>query len=490
MNRFVCVHGHFYQPPRENPWTGEVDEEISAQPYHDWNQRITAECYRPNGLGQPSNYSRMSFNFGPTLLSWLGANSPETYRSILEADRMSRSRFSGHGSALAQAYNHAILPLANRRDKVTQVAWGIRDFEFRFGRRPEGMWLPETAVDGDTLEVLAEQEIGFTVLAPSQAARVREPGEDWGDLDARGIDPREAYRVPLRSGSAISVFFYDGTLAHAVAFGELPRDGTEFARALLSRFRDDSDRELVHVATDGETYGHHFRQGDHALAGALDAIEASGFATLTNYGEHLERFPPRREAQIVPNTSWSCSHGITRWMDNCGCSAGRAASHPWRRPLREALDWLRDTLDPLYEAAASGVFRDPWAARDDSIEIVLDPSGESVLRFLDRHAIGPLSAEDRSTALGLLELQRNTLLMYTSCGWFFDDPAGLETRQVLRYAARALELAEEHLGGSLEPLFLRLLERVRSSLGERRDASELYRTLRAPLPPAAAVLPS
>jgi len=490
VNRFVCVHGHFYQPPRENPWTDEVDEEISAQPYHDWNQRITAECYRPNGLGQPSNYSRMSFNFGPTLLSWLGANSPETYRSILEADRMSRSRFSGHGSALAQAYNHAILPLANRRDKVTQVAWGIRDFEFRFGRRPEGMWLPETAVDGDTLEVLAEQGIGFTVLAPSQAARVREPGEDWGDLDARGIDPREAYRVPLRSGSAISVFFYDGTLAHAVAFGELPRDGTEFARALLPRFRDDSDRELVHVATDGETYGHHFRQGDHALAGALDAIEASGFATLTNYGEHLERFPPRREAQIVPNTSWSCSHGITRWMDDCGCSAGRAASHPWRRPLREALDWLRDTLDPLYEAAASGVFRDPWAARDDSIEIVLDPSGESVLRFLDRHAIGSLSAEDRSTALGLLELQRNTLLMYTSCGWFFDDPAGLETRQVLRYAARALELAEEHLGGSLEPLFLRLLERVRSSLGERRDASELYRTLRAPLPPAAAVLPS
>jgi alpha-amylase/alpha-mannosidase (GH57 family) len=490
VNRFVCVHGHFYQPPRENPWTDEVDEEISARPYHDWNQRITAECYRPNGLGQPSNYSRMSFNFGPTLLSWLGANSPETYRSILEADRMSRSRFSGHGSTLAQAYNHAILPLANRRDKVTQVAWGIRDFEFRFGRRPEGMWLPETAVDGDTLEVLAEQGIAFTILAPSQAARVREPGGDWRDIDARGIDPREPYRVPLRSGRAISVFFYDGTLAQGVAFGELARHGTELARALLSRFRDDSDPQLVHVATDGETYGHHVRGGDRALAGALDAIEVSGFAMLTNYGEHLARFLPRREAQIVPNTSWSCSHGIARWMDDCGCSAGRAASHPWRRPLREALDWLRDTLAPLYEAAASGVLRDPWAARDDSIEIVLDPSDESVLRFLDRHAIGPLSAEDRSTALGLLELQRNALLMYTSCGWFFDDPAGLETRQVLRYAARALELAEEHLGGSLEPLFLRLLERVRSSPGERRDASETYRTLRAPLPPVAAVLPS
>ena len=490
MNRFICVHGHFYQPPRENPWTDEVDEEVSAQPYHDWNQRITAECYRPNGLGQPSNYSRMSFNFGPTLLSWLDANSPETYRSILEADRVSRSRFSGHGSALAQAYNHAILPLANRRDKVTQVAWGIRDFEFRFGRLPGGMWLPETAVDDGTLEVLAESGIAFTILAPSQAARVRGPGGEWREVGAEGVDPREPYRVPLPSGRAISVFFYDGALANGVAFGNLARSGSALARALLERFGNSSEPQLVHVATDGETYGHHVAGGDRALGEALDAIEASGFAMLTNYGEHLARFPPRREAQIVPNTSWSCSHGIARWMDDCGCSAGRAASHPWRRPLREALDWLRDTLAPLYEAAASGVFRDPWAARDDSIEIVLDPSDESVLRFLDRHAIGPLSAEDRSTALGLLELQRNALLMYTSCGWFFDDPAGLETRQVLRYAARALELADEHLGGSLEPLFLRLLERVRSSLGERQDASELYRTLRAPLPPSAAVLPT
>ncbi|PYQ37225.1 MAG: hypothetical protein DMF55_01770 [Acidobacteria bacterium] len=490
MNRFVCVHGHFYQPPRENPWTGEVDEEVSAQPYHDWNERITAECYRGNGVGQPSNYSRMSFDFGPTLLSWLAASSPETYGSILEADRASRARFSGHGSALAQAYNHAILPLANRRDKMTQVAWGIRDFQFRFGRLPEGMWLPETAVDGDTLEVLAENGIAFTILAPSQAARVRETGGEWRDVDARGIDPREAYRIPLPSGRVITVFFYDGALAHAVAFGDLPRDGAELARGLLSRFRGDFDQELVHVATDGETYGHHFRGGDRALAEAFDAIEASGLATLTNYGEYLEKFLPRLEAQIVAGTSWSCSHGIARWSDDCGCSAGRSSSHPWRRPLREALDWLRDTLAPLYEAAGSGFFRDPWAARDDSIQIELDPSEESVGEFLDRHAIGPLSAEDRTAALGLLELQRNALLMYTSCGWFFDDPAGLETRQVLRYAARALELAEEHLGGSLEPLFLRLLERVRSSLGERRDASELYRTLRAPLPPSASVLPS
>jgi alpha-amylase/alpha-mannosidase (GH57 family) len=490
MNRFVCVHGHFYQPPRENPWTGEVDRELSALPYHDWNERITAECYAPNGAGSPSNYSRMSFNFGPTLLAWLETSSPETYRAVIEADRASRARFSGHGSAIAQAYNHAILPLANRRDKVTQVVWGIRDFEFRFGRRPEGMWLPETAVDDDTLEVLAERGIDFTVLAPSQAARIREPGGEWREVGAAGVDPREPYRIPLPSGRAIVVFFYDGVLGNAVAFGDLARSGSALARSLLSRFENSPEPQLVHVATDGETYGHHFRDGNRALTGALDAIEESGFARLTNYGEHLERFPPRREALVFSKTSWSCRHGVGRWTDDCGCSAGSSRSHPWRRPLREAVDWLRDTLAPLYEAAASDLLRDPWAARDDAIEIILDPSDESVERFFERHAIGVISPEERAMALGLLELQRNALLMYTSCGWFFDDPAGLETRQVLRYAARAVELAEEHLGGSIEPLFLRLLERVVSGLGERPDASQLYRTLRAPLPPSAAALPS
>ena len=486
MNRFVTVHGHFYQPPRENPWTGEVDEEASARPYHDWNERITAECYAPN----VQNYSRMSFNFGPTLSAWLEANAGETYRAILEADRASRDRFSGHGSAIAQAYNHAILPLANRRDKVTQIAWGIRDFEHRFGRRPEGMWLPETAVDDATLEALAAEGIAFTILAPSQAAAVREPSSGWMDVEGGGIDPREAYRVPLPSGRTVSVFFYDGGLSHGIAFGELVRGGDDFARALLSRLDGRSGPQLVHVATDGETYGHHFRGGERALAEALGQVEGSAYAQLTNYGEFLERFPPRFEARIVPNSSWSCAHGVGRWSDDCGCSTGGAVSHPWRRPLREALDWLRDTLAPLYSAAASGLFRDPWSARNDSIQLILDPSPGSVERFFDRNAVGPLSEEERASALGLLEVQRFTLLMYTSCGWFFDDPGGLETRQVLRYAARAVELAEEHLGGSIEPLFLRLLERVRSGSGNRPDASELYRTLRTPHSPSAAFLPS
>jgi len=486
VNRYVTVHGHFYQPPRENPWTGEVDEEVTARPYHDWNERITAECYAPNA----PNYARMSFNFGPTLLAWLEANAADTYEAILAADRASRERFSGHGSALAQAYNHAILPLAVGRDKTTQVAWGIRDFERRFGRRPEGMWLPETAVDDETLEVLAAEGIAFTVLAPSQAAAVREPSSRWIELDGGGIDPREPYRVPLPSGRTITVFFYDGGLSHGIAFGELARSGTDFARALLSRLDDRSGPQLVHVATDGETYGHHFRGADRALGEALARIESSGEARLTNYGEFLARFPPRLEARIVPRSSWSCAHGVGRWTDDCGCSAGAAVRHPWRRPLREALDWLRDTLAPLYSAAGAALFTDPWAARNDSIELFLDPSPASIDRFFERNSIGALSEDERSTGLGLLQLQRYAVLMYTSCGWFFDDPAGLETRQVLRYAARAVELAEEHLGGSIEPLFLRLLERVRSVSGDRPDASELYRNLRAPFTPSAAVLPS
>ncbi|HVE66899.1 MAG TPA: DUF3536 domain-containing protein, partial [Thermoanaerobaculia bacterium] len=263
----------------------------------------------------------------------------------------------------------------------------------------------------------------------------------------------------------------------------------DLARGLLSRFDDRHAPSLVHVATDGETDGHHVRGGDRALAEALDAIDGSGFARLTNYGEFLERFPPARETRIVPISSWSCAHGVDRWSGDCGCSAGGASRHPWRRPLREALDWLRETLAPVYEAEASRFFADPWTARNESIDIVLDPSAPSVDRFFERHAVRNLSEAERGAARDLLELQRNALLMYTSCGWFFDDPAGIETRQVLRYAARAVELARETLGGSLEPLFLTLLERVRPALDGAPDAAATYRTLRSPHVPVEAPLP-
>jgi alpha-amylase/alpha-mannosidase (GH57 family) len=336
------------------------------------------------------------------------------------------------------------------------------------------MWLPETAVDEATLEVLAAAGVAFTILSPHQGS---------------GVDSREPYRVPLPSGRDIAVFFYDGELSQAIAFGGLlGGGGRDLAGALLSRFDAGDAPSLVHVATDGETYGHHVRGGERALAEVLDAIDESGWARLTNYGEFLERFPPRRETRVVANSSWSCAHGVGRWSEDCGCSSVGASRHPWRRPLREALDWLRDALAPVYEAEAARFFHDPWAARNDSIEILLDPTPEGADRFFERHAVRRLSAAERDAALDLLELQRNALLMYTSCGWFFDDPAGLETRQVLRYAARAVELAEKRLGGSLEPLFLRLLERVRSDLGDRPDAAAIYRTLRDPHVPAEAAI--
>ena len=497
MTRFLCVHGHFYQPPRENPWTGEIDLQTSAHPFHDWNERITAECYGPNAalrlpnadglrVESPSNYSRMSFNFGPTLLAWLEGRAPEVYEAILAADKESRERFSGHGSALAQAYNHMILPLANRRDRQTQVLWGIRDFEHRFRRSPEGMWLPEAAVDLETLEVLAEHGIRFTILSPQQAARTREIGStDWGDVRYGRIDSRFSYETRLPSGNRIGLFFYDGPLSHAVAFGELERGGENLARRFAALFSEGAEPQLVHIATDGETYGHHHRYGDVALAAAFDAIESQGVARLTNYGEFLTKYPPAREVEILENTSWSCAHGVGRWTDDCSC---RTVPHPgwnqaWRAPLREALDWLRDALIPRYEEKGREIFKDPWQTRDHAIVIVLDPSARNVEEFLRRHAVRPLGEAEKETALALLEMQHYAMLMYTSCGWFFDDPSGLETRQILQYAARTLQICEEVFGDCLEEPFLDRLERAKSNVPESRDGRRIYAEL---VPPAAA----
>jgi len=380
VERYICIHGHFYQPPRENPWLERIEVQDSARPYHDWNERVTAESYATNAASRilddegriiqiVNNYSRMSFNFGPTLLSWLEQERQEVYLAILDADRASRQRFSGHGSALAQVHNHVIMPLANRRDKRTQVLWGIRDFQRRFQRDPEGMWLPETAVDLETLDLLAEQGIAFTILSPHQAKRVRRTdGDIWGDVNGEQIDPTMPYQVRLPSGRAIAVFFYDGPISRAVAFEGLLSRGERFAGRILGAFSDArTGPQLVHIATDGETYGHHHRFGDMALAFALHYIESHGLARLTNYGEYLERHPPTREAKLYENTSWSCAHGVGRWRSDCGCNTG---AHPgwsqsWRAPLRESLDWLRDALAPRYEEMASAYLHDPWAARDD-----------------------------------------------------------------------------------------------------------------------------
>jgi alpha-amylase/alpha-mannosidase (GH57 family) len=490
MERYVCIHAHFYQPPRENPWLEEVELQDSAYPYHDWNERITAESYASNAASRVmdgngrivnivNNYAKISFNFGPTLLSWMQDKEPTVYRAILDADRESREHFSGHGSAIAQAYNHMILPLANSRDKVTQVLWGVRDFVHRFGREPEGMWLPETAVDLESLDIMAKEGIRYAILEPHQAHRVRKRGRrEWQEVTGGRIDPKVPYLLKLPSGRTISVFFYDGPVSRAVAFEGLLDNGEVFAKRILGALSDSADGryQLVHIATDGESYGHHHKHGEMALSYAIHHIESNGLARITNYGEFLEKHPPAHEVEIYEYTSWSCSHGVERWRSDCGCNSGGRPgwNQEWRRPLREALDWLREKLASEYEERSRSLLRDPWSARDEYIEVILDRSQESRERFFRKHAVRKLSAEEETTALKFLELQRYAMMMYTSCGWFFDELSGIETTQVLQYAGRAVQLARELWEDSVEDRFLSLLEFAKSNLPEHRDGRHIY----------------
>jgi len=483
--RFITIHGHFYQPPRENPWLEAVETQDSAFPYHDWNERITAECYDPNASARildeherirriVNNYASISFNFGPTLLSWLTAHAPETYAAVLEADRTSRQRFSGHGNAIAQAYNHVILPLANERDKRTQVRWGLCDFQHRFGRTPEGMWLPETAVDVASLEALADAGIAFTILEPHQAALWRAIGtQEW---HATPPDSKVPYLCRLPSGKSIAIFFYDGPISRAVAFERLLARGEHFALRLIGAFSNArTDPQMVDIATDGETYGHHHRFGEMALAYALHFIEEHGLAQLTNYGEHLEHHPPLHEVQIADATSWSCAHGVERWRSDCGCNTGSAPgwNQQWRAPLRDALDWLSGEAAAIFERYGRNLFHDPWLARDDYIDVILDRSDDSIARFLGKHGT-QRSVLATQRCLELLEMQRNAMLMFTSCGWFFSDLSGIETVQVLHYAGRVIQLAETIAGAELEKAFLDRLAPARSNLPERGTGRELY----------------
>ncbi len=494
MERYVCIHGHFYQPPRENPWIEEIELQDSAYPYHDWNERITAECYAPNTasrlvdgegriLGIINNYSKISFNFGPTLLSWMERHDANAYQAILEADKVSRDRYSGHGSALAQPYNHMIMPLANSLDKRTQVIWGIRDFEKRFDRAPEGMWLPETAVDTETLEILAELGIKFTILAPSQARSFRKIDEnkEWQSREGGNIDPSTCYRCSLPSGRTVILFFYDAPISQEVAFGKILTSGDTFAQRLMGAFSEGRGwPQLIHIATDGETYGHHHRYGDMALAFCLHSVESSDFAKLTNYGEFLEKHPPFYEVQIFDRSSWSCAHGIERWRNDCGCNSGMHGGwhQKWRSPLRTALDALRDQLIPAYTREASLYLKNPWEARNDYIHIILDRKEENIEGFLKTHCTRELSKEEKSRTLKLLEIQRHAMLMYTSCGWFFDEISGPETVQIMEYASMAMQRTEEILGLSLEPLFISDLEKAPSNVFG--NGAEVYRRFVVP----------
>ena len=489
-NKYVCIHGHFYQPPRENAWLEIVEQQESARPFHDWNSRINFECYAPNAAARilddqgwinkiRNNYSRISFNIGPTLLTWLEEMDPEAYNLVLRADQRSQELFGGHGSAMAQVHSHLILPLCNYRDKVTQVVWGIRDFEFRFKRAPEGIWLAETAVDTETLEVLAAHGILYTVLAPRQAKAVRKMGGTmataWKDVNAESIDTRNPYWCQLPSGRRIALFFYNGGIAQEVAFNGLLNSGKNFANRMLSVFSNDDSPELSHIATDGESYGHHHRFGEMALADCLFQIDSGSDAKITNYGQFLEMFPPQWEVQIHENSSWSCVHGVERWRSNCGCNTGGNSGwhQRWRKPLRDTLDWLRDQTGPLFEREGQRFLRDPWAARNDYIEVMLDRSEESVKRFLEKHCRRTLSSLEEVLVLRLLEMQRHSILMYTSCGWFFDEISGLETNQILQYALRAMDYVQDVSGRSLHNDFTRRLAEAPSNVLDNGAASFL-----------------
>jgi alpha-amylase/alpha-mannosidase (GH57 family) len=476
--RFAAIHGHFYQPPRENPWLETVEVQDAAAPFHDWNERITAECYAPNTAARRvddanrildivNNFEKISFDVGPTLAAWLERHAPEVYRKILDADRASARARGGHGNAIAQVYNHMIMPLATRRDKATQVAWGLADFRARFGREAEGLWLPETAVDTETLEVLAEAGVKFTILAPGQAAG--------------RVDPRRPALWRGPRGHEIALFFYDGDISRGIAFEDLLEDGRRLAGRLAAAFDGGSpDAQLVHCATDGESYGHHRRFGEMALAATVQQLEAEGDLILTNYGAFLAAYPPAETLEIVERSSWSCVHGVERWRSDCGCRVHAGTQQRWRAPLRESLDWLRDAIDAFYEARGAIWLKDPWEARDDYVSVLLDRSPQRLEGFFARHQRVSLDATARLEARRLLEMQRNRLLMYASCGWFFDELSALEPVQILRYAAIALQYLADLGGPRLEDEFVLRLTAAPTNVAAVRDGGAVWKRLIRP----------
>jgi alpha-amylase/alpha-mannosidase (GH57 family) len=495
MKTALIIHGHFYQPPRENPWTEIVDREPGARPYHDWNERIHKECYRPNGFARiidgygrieliVNNYVNLSFNFGPTLLSWLEREHTETYARILEADRESIGKRNGHGNAIAQGYNHTILPLNNERDRRTQVRWGLRDFQHRFQRVAEALWLPETACDDLTLGVLIDEGLRYVILSPHQAERVRLiNGGEWLSVNDGSIDTTRPYKYlhPDGSGRSIAVFFYDGPIAKAIAF-----DGAlASSQGLVDRFERAArgrGESCINVATDGETYGHHFHWGDRTLAYALEVEAPLRGLWVTNYGEFLDHHPPVMEVEIKKGpegqgTSWSCAHGVGRWKRDCGCQTGAQEGwhQKWRTPLREALDFLRDDTARAFEATTGDLFIDAWDARDSYIDVILDSSTKSRDEFLRRHAGRQLSAAEETRAFTFLEMQRSAMLMYTSCGWFFADLSGIETQQVLKYAGRVMDLREDLGLPSIKDRFLEILSEAQSNISELGNGADIYR---------------
>jgi len=491
---YVTIHGHFYQPPRENPYLNTIERQPSAQPYHDWNERIHHECYRPNAFARilndsqqliriVNNFEYLSFNIGATLMSWLEQYDLEVYQRILEADRLSSKRLNGHGNAIAQVYNHIILPLANKRDKYTQIRWGKEDFYSRFNREPEGMWLAETAVDYETIEALIDEEIKFIILAPSQAESCRpiphehsqEKDLQWHKVAGSQIDPTRPYRCFIQDGRYIDIFFYDGPISRDMGFNDVLATADNLIGRLGQAIKGDNrPSQLINVATDGETFGHHKASTEKCLAYAFSEVFAARGWKVTNYAHYLSISEPTWEVKLKPVTSWSCAHGVDRWQDDCGCGGGGVWHQKWRRPLRESLDWLRDQLISVYETEGSKLFRDPWLARDEYIQVIRDRAFVQVNEFLGDQQNHQLTATEKVDALRLLEMQRHALLMYTSCGWFFEEISRPEGTQILHYASRAIELAGEVAGIQLETEFIALLGLAASNIETFGDGAGVY----------------
>ena len=465
----VVVHGHFYQPPRENPWRDEVEADVAAAPFHDWNTRIAHECYRPfatarilddtgHVAGRTNLFEWTSFDAGPTLLRWLETHARDVHTAMVVADRASARRLRGHGNAMAMPYHHLILPLASRREKVTEVRWGLADFRRRFGRDAEGMWLPETAVDEATLVVLAEEGVQFTVLAPHQVESLAPNG---GPL-----------RFAAGGSRHLAIFTYDGALAHDVAFGHLLDDGDVLARRLAVGVADLGRHaySLTAIATDGETFGHHRTFAEMALARAIGRLRQQPGVRVENFASVLARAPARVSARVVEDSSWSCPHGIERWRSDCGCRATPGTSQAWRRSLRTALNWLARELDARFEEEGAALFTDePLRVRDAYGSVAALPAAAR-REFADAH-VRP--GADRDRAMQLLECMRARLGMFSSCAWFFDDVAGHETLLMLRLAAYALDMAGNT---ALERGLLERLAFARSNDPSEGDGARVFRS--------------
>jgi alpha-amylase/alpha-mannosidase (GH57 family) len=447
-----CVHGHFYQPPREDPFTGAIPLEEGAEPFTNFNEKVNAECYRLNAkLG---NFEALSFNLGPTLAAWLEGHDPRTYQRIVEADGRNRAAH-GVGNALAQAYHHTILPLATRRDKETQIIWGMADFRHRFGHQPLGMWLPEMAVDQETLDVLASQGIAFTLLSPHQAK---------GQLDGAG-----PYQVRLPQGREIAVFFRDEGLSNTLAFNpELTNSAEDFVGNSLSGGHGSGGEGLRLVATDGETFGHHHRGRERFLHDLLYEEAPRAGYEVTFLARYLREHPPVAEIEIIDGTSWSCVHGVARWREGCACTPGESR---WKRALRGALDRLAQKMDALYQGEVERWVADPWRLRNGYIRVVLEEMEGGA--FLTQQAAGKLTEGEAKRILTLLEAQYYRQAMYTSCGFFFEDLSRLEPRYVIANAAKAIHLVREATSVSLEEGFRRDL-RLATSWITDQTGEDIY----------------